>query len=195
MRKSTPDLVFLMFCHRGARVQAGRVQGEDQLARRGARGSRRQQPAQREIFSCQVSSFTPRRSSLESQIFAREQLGRGRWCRSDSGLASDDPRLLSLHERRTSFCSGACLEKRSDLQSRDAGRRGEESGCAQAWPVASPGGWLQSMFPQFPPQVPLFDFFTGVFTLFELVVQEERTQVAGVVMVLDCKGFGLSHVR
>ena len=44
-------------------------------------------------------------------------------------------------------------------------------------------------------QVPLFDFFTGVFTLFELVVQEERTQVAGVVMVLDCKGFGLSHVR
>ena len=45
------------------------------------------------------------------------------------------------------------------------------------------------------PQVPLFDFFTGVFTLFELVVQEERTQVAGVVMVLDCKGFGLSHVR
>lgn len=51
------------------------------------------------------------------------------------------------------------------------------------------------MFPQFSPQVPLFDFFTGVFTLFELVVQEERTQVAGVVMVLDCKGFGLSHVR
>jgi len=49
---------------------------------------------------------------------------------------------------------------------------------------------------QWPPQeVPLFDFFTGVFTLFELVVQEERTQVAGVVMVLDCKGFGLSHVR
>ena len=44
-------------------------------------------------------------------------------------------------------------------------------------------------------QVPLFDFFTGVFTLFELVVQEARTQVAGVVMVLDCKGFGLSHVR
>ena len=44
-------------------------------------------------------------------------------------------------------------------------------------------------------QIPLFDFFTGVFTLFELVVQEERTQVAGVVMVLDCKGFGLSHVR
>jgi len=49
---------------------------------------------------------------------------------------------------------------------------------------------------QWPPQeVALFDFFTGVFTLFELVVQEERTQVAGVVMVLDCKGFGLSHVR
>merc|ERR1712212_1209399 len=49
---------------------------------------------------------------------------------------------------------------------------------------------------QWPPsEVPLFDFFTGVFTLFELVVQEERTQVAGVVMVLDCKGFGLSHVR
>ena len=44
-------------------------------------------------------------------------------------------------------------------------------------------------------QIPLFDFFTAVFTLFELVVQEERTQVAGVVMVLDCKGFGLSHVR
>ena len=47
----------------------------------------------------------------------------------------------------------------------------------------------------FSAQVPLFDFFTGVFTLFELVVQEERTQVAGVVMVLDCKGFGLSHIR
>merc|ERR1711963_824643 len=46
-----------------------------------------------------------------------------------------------------------------------------------------------------PSEVPLFDFFTGVFTLFELVVQEARTQVAGVVMVLDCKGFGLSHVR
>jgi len=49
---------------------------------------------------------------------------------------------------------------------------------------------------QWPPQeVPLFDFFTGVFTLFELVVQEDKTQVAGVVMILDCKGFGLSHVR
>ena len=28
-------LVFLMFCHRGARIKAGRVQGADQLAQRG----------------------------------------------------------------------------------------------------------------------------------------------------------------
>jgi len=46
-----------------------------------------------------------------------------------------------------------------------------------------------------PQEVSLYDFFTSIFTLFELVVQEERTQVAGVVMVLDCKGFGLSHLR
>ena len=59
---------------------------------------------------------------LESQIFAREQLGRGHWYRPDSRLASDDPRLLSLHECWPSFCSGARLETRPDLQSGDAGR-------------------------------------------------------------------------
>ena len=66
------------------------------------------------------SSFSPR--SLESQIFAREQLGCGHWCWPDSGLASDDPRLLSLHECWPSVCAGARLEARSDLQSGDAGR-------------------------------------------------------------------------
>lgn len=46
-----------------------------------------------------------------------------------------------------------------------------------------------------PNEVPLCDFFTAIFTLFELVVQEDRTQVSGVTMILDCKGFGLSHLR
>ena len=52
---------------------------------------------------------------LESQIFAREQLGCGHRSRPDSGLASNDPGLLSLHECRPSFRSGARLEQEPDL--------------------------------------------------------------------------------
>ena len=71
---------------------------------------------------------------------------------------------------------------------------GWASGHHRRWLATDIFSNLRLLF-QFRLQVALFDFFTGVFTLFELVVQEERTQVAGVVMVLDCKGFGLTHVR
>ena len=57
----TDDPIFVMFCHRGARVKAGRVQGTDQLTQRGTGGTCWQQTAQRGIFSRQVShlSFNP----------------------------------------------------------------------------------------------------------------------------------------
>ena len=115
------DPIFVMFCLRGARFKAGRVQREDWLAQRAAGGTCCQQTHQRGIFSHQVSCLT-NPYQLESQILAWEQLGRGHWCRSDSGLASNDPRLLSLHECRTSFSSGARLEQGLDLQSGDARR-------------------------------------------------------------------------
>jgi len=46
-----------------------------------------------------------------------------------------------------------------------------------------------------PQEVPLTDFFTAVFTMFEMLVDEEKTQVAGVSLVVDCKGFGLIHLK
>ena len=52
------DPIFVMFCRRGARIKAGRVQGKDWAAQRGAGGTCWEQTAQRGIFSCQVSCLT-----------------------------------------------------------------------------------------------------------------------------------------
>ena len=55
----TDDPIFVMFCHRGARVKAGRVQGKDQLAERGTGGTCWKQTAERGIVSRQVSHPSP----------------------------------------------------------------------------------------------------------------------------------------
>ena len=38
-------------------------------------------------------------------------------------------------------------------------------------------------------------FFTAAFTLFELIALEEKTQIAGVTVVADIRGFGLKHLK
>jgi len=46
-----------------------------------------------------------------------------------------------------------------------------------------------------PQDITTHEFFTAAFTLFELVAQEERTQVAGITVVADIAGFGLRHLK
>ena len=46
-----------------------------------------------------------------------------------------------------------------------------------------------------PQEITTKDFFTAAFTLFELVAQEEKTQIAGITVVADIAGFGLKHLK
>jgi len=46
-----------------------------------------------------------------------------------------------------------------------------------------------------PDEITSKEFFTAAFTLFELVAQEEKTQIAGVTVVADIAGFGLKHLK
>ena len=39
------------------------------------------------------------------------------------------------------------------------------------------------------------ELFTGAFTLFELLALEEKTQIAGITIVLDVSGFGFKHLK
>ena len=39
------------------------------------------------------------------------------------------------------------------------------------------------------------ELFTGAFTLFELLALEEKTQIAGITIVLDVSGFGFQHLK
>lgn len=39
------------------------------------------------------------------------------------------------------------------------------------------------------------ELFTAAFTLFELIAMEERTQIAGITIVLDVSGFGFQHLK
>merc|ERR1712130_126539 len=166
-----------------ARVKAGRVQGADQLAKRGVGGSCWQQIAQRGIFSRQVSFLL---SLLQHPLNLRFLRGSNWDVDIGAGLIAGSHQMIQDYYPYMSAGPPSALEHvwRRDLifspeMRDDEGRRVVVLRLGQ-WP---------------PQEVPLFDFFTGVFTLFELVVQEERTQVAGVVMVLDCKGFGLTHIR
>ena len=46
-----------------------------------------------------------------------------------------------------------------------------------------------------PQEVTTKEFFTAAFTLFELIAQEEKTQIAGVTVVADIAGFGFKHIK
>jgi len=46
-----------------------------------------------------------------------------------------------------------------------------------------------------PQDITTRELFTAAFTLFELVAQEEKTQIAGVTVVADLGGFGFKHLR
>ena len=39
------------------------------------------------------------------------------------------------------------------------------------------------------------ELFTAAFTLFELLALEEKTQIAGITIVLDVSGFGFQHLK
>ena len=39
------------------------------------------------------------------------------------------------------------------------------------------------------------ELFTAAFTLFELIAMEEKTQIAGITIVLDVSGFGFQHLK
>jgi len=46
-----------------------------------------------------------------------------------------------------------------------------------------------------PDEISSKEFFTAAYTLFELVAEEEKTQIAGVTVVADIAGFGLKHLK
>jgi len=54
--------------------------------------------------------------------------------------------------------------------------------------VFRPGRWD-------PSKVPFIDIFCGIYLMSELMVMDYKTQIAGIVTIVDAAGFGFKHLR
>ena len=46
-----------------------------------------------------------------------------------------------------------------------------------------------------PTSIPVEDWFAATFVLLEVLTREVKTQIAGLTVVLNCDGFGFTHIR